>query len=349
MRSLKLWFSFLLVVIAAIFVTFFIGVFLVFAFFQFSHNSPDLPVTWLPFLVLGLTSSLISLAIMLVVSRRFFIPIEQVITAIKQVAAGDFNVLLPETGVVDELYDMNVNFNKMVRELNSIEMLQSDFIQNVSHEFKTPLASIEGYATLLNGASLPEELHGYTTRILESTKQLSSLTGNILRLSKLENQQIVSEKTRFSLDEQLRQAILSLEPIWSKKNLDIDIDLPEIQYYGNEDLLYQVWTNLFSNAIKFTPRGGFISATVKKDYQGVTVEITDNGIGMSEEIQARVFDKFYQGERNRNIEGNGLGLALVKKIIALCNGMIYVRSRPNEGSTFIVWLPFGDRPSLPVQ
>ena len=198
----------------------------------------------------------------------------------------------------------------MVQELNSIETLQSDFIQNVSHEIKTPLAAIEGYAALLAADTADRQNRLYAQQILKNSRQFSALTGNILKLSKLENQSIISEKRNFSLDEQIRQAVLSLEPLWSAKKMDIDLDLPEIFYYGNEDLIFQIWTNLISNGIKFTPAGGMFSVKMKQNDPYISVEIADNGIGMSEEVQKHIFDKFYQAESSLSMEGNGLGLAL---------------------------------------
>ena len=234
---------------------------------------------------------------------------------------------------------MNCNFNKMVRELNTTQVLHSDFVRNVSHEIKTPLAAMEGYALLLEGADLPEELHGYAEKIVESSRQLSALTGNILRLSRLERQEILSRREVFSLDEQIRQALLSLEPLWTQKELEIDMELPSADYCGDPDLLYQVWGNLFSNAIKFTPEGGmiFVRMNVERDF--VTVEIRDTGIGMTPEVQKHIFEKFYQGDPSRHVEGNGLGLALVKRIVDLSEGSIQVESAPGEGSCFLISLP----------
>lgn len=342
-RKFKMWILFVCIIAVAMISTFFITGFLTYLSIQSDPGKAAGPVIWLPLLSLALTAIIISVTCTLMISRHYFIPIEKLVAALKQVASGDFRAHLPETTGTSEVQEMNINFNKMVTELNSMEMLQSDFIQNVSHEIKTPLSAIEGYATLLNAAPLSDELHGYANRILESTKQLSSLTGSILKLSKLENQQIVSEKSKFSLDEQLRQAVLSLEPLWSKKNLDISIDLPEVDYYGNENLIYQVWTNLLSNAVKFTPKGGLISIQIEERPGMLLVEIMDSGIGMSEEVLAHIFEKFYQGERNRNIEGNGLGLPLVKKIVELCGGSVTAKSKPDQGTSFTVSLPVKEK------
>ena len=339
MRNFKLWLLLAVMVTGTMASGFFFTGFL--AYWNF-RNNPAIrsePQVWLPFLTLGITAILVSILLTLLISRRFFQPIEHLIHALKQVTAGDFQVRLPETARDPEIEEMNINFNKMVKELTSMEMLQADFIQNVSHEIKTPLSAIEGYASLLYSEELSEEGKQYMQRILESTKRLSHLTGNILMLSKLENQQIVSKKHPFSLDEQLRQAVLLLEPFWDKKKLVLDIDLPETRFFGSEELLYQVWTNLLSNAIKFTPEGGCILVRLEQGSQNIQVEIRDSGIGMTGEVLSHIFDKFYQGERNRNVEGNGLGLALVKKIIDLCQGTISVESQPDQGSVFTVRLP----------
>ena len=336
-NGIRLWLSLSIHVIIIMFVMVFITGTLSFRFF--SSDIHSVTARLFPLISLLIAAILVSVSLILIVSKRLLVPIQNLIEALQRVAEGDFTVRLPENHEDAYAYNMNANFNKMVKELNSMEMLQSDFIQNVSHEFKTPLASIEGYATLLNGAALPGELNVYSRHILESARQLSVLTGNILKLSKLENQGIISQKESFSLDEQIRQALLSLEPLWDPKHLDIDMELPGTTYYGNENLLFQVWTNLFSNAIKFTPPGGSIRVRCHSTSDAIRVEIKDTGIGMTPEVQAHIFDKFYQGEHNRNIEGNGLGLALVSKIISLCHGRIEVESRPDEGSAFTVWLP----------
>lgn len=279
------------------------------------------------------------LCITTVISHHFFRPIQDLVHALEQVSAGNFDVRLKENDIWYEVREMNLNFNKMVKELNSIETLQSDFIQNVSHEIKTPLAAIEGYAALLSASTRDEQNKLYAEQILKSSRQLSTLTGNILKLSKLENQSIISEKKTFSLDEQIRQAVLSLEPIWSAKNIDIDLNLPEISFYGNEDLIFQIWANLISNGIKFTPSGGLVSVKMTAEDSFVNVVVADNGIGMTEEVQKHIFDKFYQAEGSRSMEGNGIGLTLVKKILSLCDGTIEVTSQPDLGSKFTVKLP----------
>lgn len=296
------------------------------------------------FLLVNISLATAFTMIIIALAKKFWKPIKNLIDAINKVSEGDFSIRLNEQLHPPVLKDLNYSFNKMVNELSSIETLRNDFIVSVSHEFKTPLAAIEGYATLLQDNTITEEERNeYTKIILDSARQLSSLSGNILKLSKLENQEIVPDKKYFSLDEQLRQALLLLENQWSEKNIDIDMDLKSINYYGSEDLLMQVWINIFSNAIKFTPEGGLIVTRLKNIDNGICVSISDNGIGMSDEVKSKIFDKFYQGDNSRNFEGNGLGLALVKKILDLCNYEIDVKSKINEGTTFNIYLPIEEK------
>lgn len=296
------------------------------------------------FILIDIALASVFTFIIIALANNFMKPVKKLIEATNEVSKGDFSIRLDEKNVHHEVLEMNVSFNKMVKELSSIETLRNDFIINVSHEFKTPIAAIEGYATLLQDASLTEDERAeYTNIILDSSRQLSSLSGNILKLSKLENQQIIPDKKYFSLDEQLRQALILLETQWAKKNIDIDMDLKTINYYGSEDLLMQVWLNIFSNAIKFTPEGGLIVTRLDNTPKGICVSISDNGIGMTDEVQSRIFDRFYQGDKSRSFQGNGLGLALVKRILDLCNCEINVKSKVNEGTTFNIILPIKDK------
>lgn len=293
----------------------------------------------IPFVGAFILSAIISLFFTMAMGHKILKPVEDLIQATKKVAKGDLNVHLGESHKESAIRDMNIHFNKMVRELRGIETFKNDFIVNVSHEFKTPIAAIEGYATLLQDKDLSEAEHDeYTKMIIESSRQLSILSSNILKLSKLENQEVVTEPTFYKLDEQIRQALLLLEVNWSKKNLELDIDLPTINFLGNEELLIQVWVNLLSNAIKFTPKNGSIHIGMKQIGSEIVVKISDTGIGMTEDIKKHIFEKFYQGNKNRNVEGNGLGLTLVKRIIDLCNGEIEVESEYGKGSIFTVKL-----------
>lgn len=228
----------------------------------------------------------------------------------------------------------------MAKELSGIEMLRNDFIENVSHEFKPPLSAIEGYATLLQKKGLSEEKRvEYTQRILQNTQRLSTLTGNILLLSRLENQEIGIIREKYCLDEQLREIILLFEEQWTAKNLDLEIDLDNADYCGNKELMAQVWQNILGNAIKFVSDGGKICARLRNTATEITVSILDNGIGMSQEVIDRIYEKFYQGDKSRASQGNGLGLTLAKRIVDLHSGKISVTSSVRNGSSFVIIMP----------
>lgn len=267
-------------------------------------------------------------------------PMEQLSEASQQVARGNYDIQLPYNGHIEEINTMIGNFNFMVQELNSVEIMRKDFIANVSHEFKTPLSSITGYVTLLQDPDLSEEERTeYIQMAFFNINKLNDLTGNILQLSKLENQSTIEEPVTYRLDEQLREAIVLLEPKWNEKQLSLDLDLHRFSYTGQQALLFQVWTNLIGNAIKFSNPGGTIAVRMQQKDQMLEVIISDDGIGMDEETQAHIFEKFYQGDSSRKAHGNGLGLALCKKIVDLSNGHIFVSSEPGKGSVFMVQLP----------
>lgn len=267
-------------------------------------------------------------------------PIHDLIRATSEVSRGHFNVRVNVPS--DKEYgDLARNFNKMAQELSGIETLRGDFISNVSHEFKTPLASIQGFAKLLQDENISEEdRKEYTQVIIDETSRLSKLSSNILKLTKLENQTTIGKKTRFSLDEQIRKIILVLEHEWSKKDINLDIDLEEIWYVGNEELMAQIWQNIINNAIKFTPEHGEISVKLFRSEIGIVSKISDNGPDIPKEIIDKIFDKFYQGDHSRATEGNGLGLALVKRVVDLCGGKVYVENLFEGGVCFTVELPF---------
>lgn len=221
-----------------------------------------------------------------------------------------------------------------------MEYLQKDFIRNVSHEFKTPIASIQGFAKLMQNENLShEDRIEFSGIILEETERLSKLSTNILRLSKLENQSELTLKKEFLLDEQIRSVLVLLEQKWSKKNLDLIVNMEKIFYAGDEELLQQVWINLIENAIKFSDEGGSISISLAQTEHYVEVEIADNGIGMDEETKQRIFERFFQGNASHSIEGSGLGLSIVKRILDLSNGEIQVKSSLTHGTVFLVKLP----------
>ncbi|QUH25743.1 HAMP domain-containing sensor histidine kinase [Serpentinicella alkaliphila] len=279
-------------------------------------------------------------ALLIIISVRITIKrILKLNSATKEVAKGNFDIQI-ENHSNDEIGQLTDNFNKMTRELRSIEYLRKDFITSVSHEFKTPLASIQGFAKLLQKGNLSEdEVKDYTNIIVEESARLSNLSSNILKLSKLENQVILEKRSKFSLDEQMRKSILLLEHEWSKKNIEFDIELDSVDYSGDEELLQQVWINIINNAIKFSNENGKIRLRLRERGTFIQVIVEDNGIGMKEETLNRIFEKFYQGDESHSHEGNGLGLPLVKRILDLCGGSIKVESGINEGSIFIVELP----------
>ena len=260
--------------------------------------------------------------------------------AIKKVSKGDFNVKLEDRTNSIEIYEIVESFNIMTEELANTEMFRSDFISNVSHEFKTPLAAINGYATLLQKKNITEEKREiYINKILKNTKRLSTLTGNILSLSNLENNNNNIKKENFSLDEQIREVILLFEKEWTNKILNLDIELEEVFYLGNRELLEQVWQNIIGNAVKFSENNGELKAKLIKEEKNILVIISDSGIGMDNNTQKRIFEKFYQGDTSHASEGNGLGLNIAKKIIDLHGGSIEVSSKEGEGSVFKVLLP----------
>lgn len=301
------------------------------------------PLTSLHFVtILALISIIFGSLISMFALQHVLNPIMELSKAMQNVAKGDYTIKLdpPPHGPKSEMYDLWSSFNQMVQELNSTQTLHSDFISNVSHEFKTPLATISGYATLLQDDSLSsEERNEYIHIITQSAKELSRMTGNILSLSRLEHQTIVSEKESFRVDEQIRHCILRLEPVWSAKNLNIYPELDRIIWNGNMELTAHIWSNLLENAVKFTPQGGEISITAQIQNPWLTVTFQDTGIGMTPDVQAHIFDKFYQGDISHQKKGNGLGLALVRKIVTLYGGSIQVESRPELGSTFRISLP----------
>lgn len=290
--------------------------------------------------VLGSLSIFIGTLISMVISKNQIKTVISISNATKEVIKGNFDIELDENIRAAEINTMVCNFNKMIKELKNTELFRNDFIENVSHEFKTPLSAIEGYATLLQKKDLSRDKQiEYTKKILFNTKRLSSLTGNILLLSRLENQETEIQKETFSLDEQLREIILLFEQQWTNKNLELDVELDSIDYFGNKELLSQVWQNIIGNAIKFVSDNGKIWVLLSKENQRVKVMIVDNGMGMSSEVIQRIYEKFYQGDESHSTSGNGLGLALSKRIIDLHNGEIIVSSKEGKGTTFTIFLP----------
>lgn len=278
-------------------------------------------------------------------SSKILSPITRLDKALQKVAAGDFTVRLDTQTRIDVIRNIYNDFNLMTRELSATETLRSDFVSNVSHEFKTPLNAIEGYAMLLQDPGQDaEERAECAEKILVNARRLSELVGNMLLISRVENQNMPFEKTVYRLDEQIREAIVMLEPNWSEKRLDFDVDLQSIEYCGTEKLLYHVWSNLIGNAVKFSYPEGLIKIRLYLRDGAVVFKVADAGPGISAQEQSHIFEKFYQADASHKSEGNGLGLALVKQILDVLGGQVAVYSEPGFGATFTVSLPLQQAP-----
>lgn len=252
---------------------------------------------------------------------------------------GDYDVEL-ETKREDEIGEVTHNFNKMIKGLQSTENLQTEFINNVSHEIKTPISSIEGFAKLLKEKDLSdEEREEYSNIIIEESERLTNLTGKMLKLSKLHNQDRITNKQEILIAEQIRRAISLLEPKWAEKDIKINVNLEECSFLGDTELMFQVWVNLLDNAIKFSKQNGKIDIKVSNKDTNIDVTVRDYGVGMQEAELEKIFERFYQIDRSHSEEGCGLGLAIVKRIIELSEGTIEVESKENQGTTVKVKLP----------
>lgn len=265
----------------------------------------------------------------------------ELLKAMSKISKGDFNVFVKEDEH-DIHKDLAQGINEMAQKLGSMEELRQDFISNVSHEIQSPLTSISGFAALLKNDSLNLEKRKHYLNIIETeSKRLSKLSDNLLKLSALENNSLPLTSQEFSLDKQLESVILMLEPQWKEKNIKMDISLDKLSITADQDLLSQVWVNLFHNAIKFTSENGRIGIKLMKDNEWISCRISDSGVGIAKEDQLHIFERFFKADkaRDRSLGGNGLGLALVKKIVELHSGSITVESELGEGTEFIVKLP----------
>ena len=285
------------------------------------------------------TCLLIGILVTSQLSRYFFDPIKKLRRAMDKVSKGDFSVRLEGKSTSREIMEIYTGFNLMAHELSSTEILQTDFVSNVSHEFKTPINAIEGYSTLLQDS---ENLNGtqqeYVEKILFNTQRLSSLVGSILLLRKLENQQIPTNQTEYRVDVQFREWVVALETAWAQKDIELDVELEQVSYLGNEQMMRHVWDNLISNAVKFSPQGGIVKLRLTKRLRKVIFTVDDQGPGLSGEAQKHIFDKFYQGDSSHKQEGNGLGLALVKRILTIEKGQITADNIRSGGCRFTVTL-----------
>lgn len=267
-------------------------------------------------------------------------PVKIITEATEKIMNGDFSVRIkPMHGSGMEGFNkVGEAINSMAEELSSVETLRTDFIANVSHEMKTPLAVMQNYGTLLQTPNLSEEKRNeYAKSITDASRRLADMMTNILKLNRLENQQIYPNLTTFDLGEQLCESLLQYESTWESKNIEIETDIAEgVSVFADAELLSLVWNNLFSNAFKFTENGGRVSLALKADERYATVKISDTGCGMSAEVGAHIFEKFYQGDTSHAMQGNGLGLALVKRVVDIMQGEIGVESTVGVGTTFTV-------------
>ena len=267
---------------------------------------------------------------------------KRIAAATREIVKGNFSVRIPQDAsrlAMDEQYVEIIDcFNKMAEELGSVETLRTDFIANVSHEMKTPLAVMQNYGTLLQAPNLPEEKRmEYAKGVTDGARRLADMMTNILKLNRLENQKIFPQTERFDLSEQLCESLLQYESVWERDGIEIETDIAEgVTVQADRELLGLVWNNLLSNAFKFTPSGGTVSLRLTADAQYAVVQVQDTGCGMRAEVGAHIFEKFYQGDTSHATKGNGLGLALVKRVVDILKGEISVESTVGVGSTFTV-------------
>ena len=304
---------------------------------KLSRQEPMLPI-----FMLLIISVVVGTVVSFMISRFPLKPLRRVIDAINRLAAGDFSVRLrmPSAGSFTEL---TTSFNRMAEELGSIEMLRADFVDDFSHEFKTPIVSIKGFAEELKHDDLtPEQRNEYLDIIIHESSRLSQLATNVLNLSRVEKQTILGNLARFDLTEQVRRCVLLFENKWEQRRLNLNVELDEVAITGDEELLSQVWLNLIDNAVKFTPEGGCVDIRLQKGESNVLFSIRDDGYGISEEIQRHIFEKFYQGDDSHAVPGNGLGLSIARRIVTLHGGEIRCQSEEGAGTEFTVSLPIGD-------
>ena len=304
-------------------------------------ESQDYTLLWS--ILILVVSAILGVVLAILIFQRYLEPLARLMQATQAVAAGDYSVRVEIRGARGDVAEYIRSFNKMDEELGSVEMLRSDFVNTFSHEFKTPLISIRGFAKLLQTRNLTEEQRQtYTDTIVREAERLTAMSTHILELTQYENTEIVSGKTSYSLDEQLRRCIHLQERSWLQKGLTVEGELEPVEFYGNEELVEHIWSNLISNAIRFTPAGGQITVLLRRGAGEVTVTVSDTGIGMDAETQRHIFDKFYRADQLSEVRGNGLGLAIVRRAVELCGGSVQVYSKVGCGATFIVTLPDGE-------
>ena len=293
-------------------------------------------------LFMAITSVVLGTIISIIASKMILSPLNMITSKLRSLASGNFGTRVDFDQIVSRVpsfLELSTVFNKLSEELQNTEMLRTDFINNFSHEFKTPIVSITGLAKLLKKGNLtPDERQLYLTAIEEESVRLSYMATNVLNLTRIENQSILTDVTSFNVSEQIRSSILLLEQKWSKKELDFQLELEEYTVEAGEELLKQVWINLIDNAIKFSNNSGTISISAVNKTASLSISITNYGFEIPPETQAKIFNKFYQGDLSHSSEGNGIGLAIVKKIVDLHGGDVSVISK-DMSVTFTVTIP----------
>ena len=338
-RTSLVWLYFALVAVLILVIVTLIMSGVMFLLFRRGDIPPG-PAGMFPIDFMVILGAILGTVVAILVIKQIFKPIERLRNGLRRVSAGDFSVRLKEKSMFAAIREMYGDFNAMAQELAGVETLRSDFVSNVSHEFKTPLAAIEGYAALLQNKDLSsDKAQDYLGKIISNAHKLSVLTGNILNLSKLENQNNLLNRKPFDLSEQIRKTILMLECEWAVKNLSFDLSLPNTRYCGDAGMLFHVWYNLIGNAVKFSEQNGTVRIELRTAAEKIYVSVEDHGCGIDEQTLPHIFEKFYQGDTSHSAEGSGLGLALVKRIVILCGGEVLVKSEKNKGSEFTVVLP----------
>lgn len=287
--------------------------------------------------------SVIAATAVVVMMRQYFVkPMHLCMDAAKRLALGDFDVRLDPQAepYSDEIRELMVDMNEMADELGSIEMLRKDFVNNFSHEFKTPIVSLNGFAKLLKSGDItPQQRDEYIDIIVEESDRLASLSGDVLAMSKIESQALLAKRDTVDISESIRRTIVMAVSKWGDKNLDFDIDLEEVTIAGDRSLLDRVWANVIDNACKFSPEGGIVKISLHAFSGSVYFQVDDQGCGVPEEARDRIFEKFYQGDTSHAMQGNGLGLPMVKKAVELHGGAVAIEEAEGGGTRLIVSLP----------
>lgn len=340
-RSNKL--NLILAFSAAIFLLIIVAAYWMFIFYCAVKRLPFISIETLPNhsadIILGVFSVLLGVILSIFFKKLVLDPLYEIYEALDEISRGNFNVKISVRGI-KTIKDVSKKINVTAEELESIEKMRNDFIDNFSHEFKTPIISISGFAKILKSDSLnAEDKKEYLDIIITESERLAMLATNVLNLTKLDNQSILPEISEFNISEQIRLAVVLLEYKWTSKNIDVTLTGDECYINGNEETLKQLWINLIENAIKYSPEGSCVEITTKKDDKNIYVSISDQGNGMDEETRKHAFDRFYQGDISHKSSGNGIGLAIAKKICELHKGDIEIASTDSTGTTFLITLP----------